>query len=496
MSDEIAQVCKIELEVGTFLVKASVEVAKKIAQMLNSLSQWGKARSEQFSEWKMNKGGEKSIKDIIKLSEPDIASKINIKEDVWDDFAEQLEAKGFHYATLIDFDTTDKLKPILVPQKELEAIRAIYESCTRRKSKEERAELKKMETQCAEHKEKLRHETDPAKKESMEVQIENMHAAIKEIKDDINVLDKTVIDSKKGKKEGATTADTLVEYLKESKGTSFEENPARAVAELEKGIDISKKMTAKEFMQPLRAKCNVPKENLSFIIPDTGSVITRVFCIDEKTNIVYSNYLLKNESGENVTFTDKDMTTEKWNAEELAKVCDAACILQETPCTVISSEEKMQIYLKEHGNVKSNAEIQVEKAINENREVFSNAEVKSQIETSIMQEEKRETSAKITNNKVVIEVEPQKVFRQNGKVVVGLNVNETLMFSNISNETVSKGKMVFEVDKDAQVAYVKNDENSFNQNMTLTGEESAELIENMFTSKAGEMLSNTKTNGR
>ena len=406
MSDEVAQVCKIEMDLGTFLVKASLEVAKKLAEMLSSLSQWGKKRGEEFKEWKLNKGGEKSVKDIIKISEPDIARKLDIHEDVWDDFVEQIKENGLHYATLIDFDTTDKLKPILVPQGEMEAIVAIYESCNRKKNKEELAELKKMEKECAELKEKIRHESNPEKKMELEAKVENMQVAIKEIKDNINVLDKTVTDAKKSPKEGTTTADVLVNYLKESKGTSFEENPARAVAELDEGIDVSKKMTAREFMQPIRAKCNTPKDNINFIIPDTGSVITRVFHVDSETNTVYSEYLLKNKNGEDILYTDKGITTEQWNTEKLAKLCDAANILEETPCTVVLSEEKMEAYLKKHGNVKSEAEIQIENALREDREVFSNAEVKSQIENSIMQQEKRETSAKVNNDKVIIQVEP------------------------------------------------------------------------------------------
>ena len=104
----------------------------------------------------------------------------------------------------------------------------------------------------------------------------------------------------------------------------------------------------------------------------------------------------------------------------------------------------------------------------------------------------KEVKEVIKDRKLLGEIETLGI----NKIVVGLNVNETLMFSNISNETVSKGKMVFEIDKDSQVAYVKNDGNSFNQNMTITGEESAELIEKIFASKSGELLSNTKVNGR
>lgn len=489
MADEIAQVCELEIKGVTILVNATLKSAQMIARMLRALMNYGTTAYEKNQEKKLNAAGKKDIDEIMLLSKDGPAQVLEIRESMLDEVIRIATEKGLHYAPGIDFIPSDGKFPIFIPAHEVAVWGAIFKAVVQTAIVEDEKVVDGYGKQIAEEKEKLLNAV-PEEKEQIETRIENLTQAKKEAAEWV-AYDQGVIDS-----SSKDVVISLTEYLKQSKGTEFESNPEKAMAELEKGVEIGPKISAKECFQPIRDKSYMPKSEVIFYVPEMGAAVTRMFKLDEETGLVYSDYALKTKGGEIHRFSDHNMTSAKWNESILPQMLDKAEILEQTECRMFDSQEKLGAYLKYHNNVKPQAEKNIERAIENGEQVFSSAESKSEIEAAISETKKGLASAQTVNNSVVISVDPSLIYRQDGKIALGLKNGETLMFSGMSNERIEKGQAVFEVSPNAEVLYLKHNGTSPEQSHTVLGTECKQIIENALATAGNPLQSNTQSHGR
>ena len=274
---------------------------------------------------------------------------------------------------------------------------------------------------------------------------------------------------------------SLTDYLKTAKGTEFEKNPEKAIAELEKGVEIGPKLTAKECLQPIRDKSYMPNTALMFYLPDTGSIITREFFEDKDTGLMYSNYSFKTKDGEIHRYTDHNLTNEKWNEEILPNLMDKASLIEGTDCRMFDQLDKLHAYLRYHDQVRPESEVRIEKAIKEGQPVFSSAETEHEVNYAVTQKMKGLVSAKVENEKITISVDPNQLVRQGGKLSLRLDGGNTFLISKTDNERVEGGKAVFEIEKDAKILHIKDNFSDYPQTHQITGSECKEMIDNVMT---------------
>lgn len=483
MADEIAQVCELEIRGITMAVKAPVELAQLLGRLALTLLRLGnehaekkekkKEKKEEKKEKKetkkLNEPGEKSVEEIFKLSRNGPPQVVNLRKEDMEEILQLAQKDGLHWASTVDFIPGDGLTPVLVPPQEAAIWDAIIEKIASKRLEKDKKTVAEYDRQLAEEKEKLRN-VMPEDKAAIETRIENLLQAKAEAEKWV-AYGEDVVTNK-------SAAISFVDYLRLAKGTEFEKNPERAMAEYEKGVEPGRKMPAKECFSPIRDKSYMPDTQLTFYFPDHGAIVTRKFEVDQETGLVYSEYALKTESGEIHQFSDRNMTKDQWNSNVLPKMLDQAGMIEGTECRLFDSQEKLQAYMDYHGKVRPQSEINVENAIKEGKAVFHSAEAKNEIETAVSEKAKGFASAKIESDRMKISVDPEHLSRYKGKLRLRLNENEDLYFTNIANEGIKDGKAVFEIENNATVLYVKHEGNEIKQSRAMTaGEFSKKILE-------------------
>lgn len=472
MADEIAQVCQMEIEGIKMVFKGTLETAQILMRMIRSIIEFSKKQFEKRNEKQLLLPGEKDLKDIIKLSSgpPQI---LKIPESLVQDILEEGSKKGLHFSYIIDFDPNDGMVPIVFTAEEASIWAAIINAKTSVKLEEDTEKIKDYDTKISEEKEKMHNAKTPEEREAIKTRLENLEQAREEAA-------KSLADTEELCKQ-ENMGMSLTDYLKSAKGTEFEKNPEKAIAELEKGVEIGPQITAKECLQPIRDKSYMPNTALMFYLPDTGSIITREFFEDKETGLMYSNYSFKTQDGEIHRYTDHNLTSEKWNQEILPNLMDKANLIEGTDCRMFDKLDKLHAYLQYHNQVRPESEIRIEKAIKEGQPVFSSAETEQEVNHAISQKMKGLVSARVENERITISVDPNQLVRQGGKLSLRLDGGNTFLISGMDNERIEGGKAVFEIEKDAKILHIKDNFSDYPQTNQITGVECKEMIDNAMT---------------
>lgn len=452
MADEIAQACQLELEGIKMVVKGSVSVAQFIFRALKAFVEAEKTkheeRHEKRHEKRLNRAGEKTFKQMLELCEGNPPQALSVRETDFDEVMRQAEEQGLHYHMAVDFIPNDGMVPIIIPPQEAALWGQIYKAVASRRLEEDKKVVNIYDKLINEEKEKLLNEKDPEKKKKIETKIENLEQAKQEAAKWVD-YDEEVI-----KKDDPTIS--LQEYLMQSKGTDFEKSPEVAMAEHVEGVEIGQSISAKECFQPIRDKSLMPESKLMFYLPEQGAIVTREFHLDKETNLVYSEYSLKTEKGEILTFTDKDTTKELWNQKTLPQLLDGAGILEGTQCRAFDDSEKLERFMKYHDKIASPSEKKVKKALEEGKEVFSKAEAKDEIIDFVSENEKGLASAPTTGNTVEIICNPAELTREKGKLHYKLSDDESIVFSHVFDENLAPNAMVkFSINDQSGAVFVK-----------------------------------------
>lgn len=476
MADEIAQVCQMEIEGIKIVFKGTLEVAQLLMRMIRSIINASKKGIDNYGQHRLELPGQKEIHQIMQLSKSGLPQIINIPEDMVDEVLAEGSQKGLHFAFITDMDPNDRMVPIAFTAEEAPIWSALLKARMSKKLDEDIDIVKSYEEQIAEEKEKLINISDPNERQLIETKIENLEQAKKEADKSIKVDEEFVNKENIGM--------SLTDYLKSAKGTEFEKNPEKAITELEKGVEIGPKITAKECLQPIRDKSYMPNTALMFYLPDTGAIITREFFEDKETGLMYSNYSFKTQDGEIHRYTDHNLTSEKWNQEILPNLMDKANLIEGTDCRMFDKLDKLHAYLQYHNQVRPESEIRVEKAIKEGQPVFSSAETEQEVNHAISQKMKGLVSARVENERITISVDPNQLVRQGGKLSLRLEGGNTFLISGMDNERIEGGKAVFEIEKDAKILHIKDNFSDYPQTNEITGIECKEMINNVMSNAA------------
>lgn len=448
MADEVIQACQLEIEGVKMVVKGGVEVAAFVGRILKAL--YGKAHDKASESW-VNRGGERSMRDINKLS-TNGGQVLKIKKEIADDVIKEAKDRKMHFFKITEPDENDGYVSIYIPDKEA----GVYGEITQRhlakeleKNKNEDVSYNKA---VSELKEKLHglKEDDPERK-SIETQIENYEQAIEENK---GVIDKIEGDLAKSPDQMSMS---LIDYLREFKGTDVEKSPEKAFAELEKGVPIGPNVPAKVLFQPIRDQSLMPDSKVMFYVPEIGAIVTRDFKVDEKTNLVYSDYTFKKDNGEEVFFSDKGITKDEWNEKQLPILLDQAHILEGTLCRTFNDEEKLNRFLAYHNKIENPAKEKIMKKLESGEQVFSSAETKEAIVEAVSEHNKGLASAELNNETLVLTASPDMFVSRDGKLEFSLSDDEKILFSSVgvTGELAGAGMFNVEITKESKPEFLK-----------------------------------------
>lgn len=439
--DEISQVCTLELEGCKFAFNASAQMASWILQAIKALYGTYKQSSENHKTTKLEKGGEKSRNEIMKLSteQGGLPQIVQIPENKLDEVMDVFEKNGLRWSSTIDFNPNDWLIPIQICPADHALAATIVQSVMK-------DELEKNEKICNDYNqriqevsEKLINASDKEEKEHMEVLLENLTRARDEKVHSIDSAKKTLNDG---------TVINFMDYLAQAKGTEFEKDPMKAMKDYEeKGIEIGPSFEAKECMTPIRDPDSMPQGQMQYILPESKMVITRAFEIDQETGLVFSNYSFKTHNGEIYEFSDRNMTNDSWNEKVLPEMLDKANITETTKCQVFTTEKRLDAYLKHYEKI---GESQKKNQIG-TEPVFSSADVKRETEYAVS--EKMKASAPINTGKVVFNFPKNKLHIEQGKMKYSDGLDEYI-FLDFENGVAKENELSFEMKNDDQVKVI------------------------------------------
>lgn len=425
--DEIMQAAQIEVEGVKIFLKGSMQVISWLAKAISALLRVAKDKID-------HRGGERNLKQIIKLSEPDIPQTIQVDEKYQKEFFELVKEKGLQYCKVVDFDLTDGKIPIMVPGNQMPAYATLLDAFMKRKISEEEAALNKVQSDIDELKEKLI-SADNKDIPLLETSLENKTQA----KDELMIIHEESLRNYEEK----NYAVPLESYLSSAKGTEFELDPDKAIAEYNQGVPMVRSQSVKDCMQPIRSPFLIPTSKTQYYVPESGVTIERTF--HEEDGVAYSKYLLKTEQGEVHEFSDKGITKEKWNSEILPKIFDVAGIVEGIKCKIFETVEQVKAYFKHFGKTTPISETK--------QAVFTNAEVITEAELAIEDALRGMASAKVNENKIEFCVPQEKVFSQEGKLIYapdGIN-GVHYLFGKIEPGEVKDGMITFSTAKNEPV---------------------------------------------
>lgn len=462
--DEIMQAAQIEIEGVKFVFKGSMQVISWLAQAIKALLSMAKDKID-------HRAGERSLLAIYKLSDPEMPQSLQIDDKYKKEFFEYAKEKGLHYCKVVDFDLTDGKTPFMVPGKEVSAYATLLDAFLKRKISEEEAALKRVQSDIDELKEKLI-SADKKDVPLLETKLENKTQA----KNEIVALHESDLRTYEEKRY----AIPMDEYLASAKGTEFERDPDKAIAEYNKGVPMLRDESAIECMQPIRSSFLLPDSGTQYYVAENGVTIERTF--HEEDGVVYSDYSLKTEHGEIHEFSDKGITKEKWNSEVLPKMFNIAGIVEGIKCKIFETIEQVKAYFTHHDKTTPLSETK--------QAVFTNAEVITEAELAVEDALRGMASAKVSENIIQFSVPQEKIFSQDGKLIYAPEGLEgaLYMFGKIQPGEVKDGMISFSTTKNEPV--VVKEKNTPEKNV------SAEAVKNLITdsrTKVAESIKNASS---
>lgn len=454
--DEIAQVCQVEIEGVKIAFNASVQMASWMLQALKAL--YGKQK--QIVEGHKDKKEEKELERIkteleapgrktrtemlnLSASQGDLPQTLEIPNDCYREVIDYFDRNEIRWSGMIDFNSNRSQYVSVCPQ-DYSLASIIVKNAVQRKMEQNEAICNEYNKKIDEVKAQLA-AAGSDEKERLETLLEHYTQARDEKMDIVN-------NQKDLAEKGGTIS--FSEYLGQSKGTSFEQDPLKAVNDMqENGVEIAPAYSVKECLQPVRDTALMPDGKMQFVLPDSGTTITREFDIDRETNLVFSKYSFKTDSGEMYDFTDRNVTKKHWNETVLPNFMDKAEITEEMKCRVFTQPESLEAYLRLYASPKEEfGQRDQEETTQEEVPDFQNADVKRQIEHAVSEEMK--ASAPLEVNTIAFEVPADSLYMENGKFIYR-DTDMEMTFSSVTQGDVKDGKLTFAVHKDAEVELVR-----------------------------------------
>ena len=444
MAEEIATVVQMEMDGVKIAMKASIKAAAYLIQLL-------KALGTHMKDARINRAGESRFADIHAISdgEPQVLMIPNEKEKEFKKFAKK---NGLHYHSLADLNAMDGKKPFYIPRQEVSAWNAFLKSALQERVSESEKMMNEYDNKIANKREELLN-ASPVERQKLNREISNLSQAKEELQ--------SVLNDERKDLEKEDISISFKDYLATGKGTTCEENPADVVDSLGEGGKSVPIFTAKEIFEPIRSSALVPQSKVSFVVPETGVYVTREFKQDDN-GLYYSVYRFRdkdNPDGEPVEFSDQNVSKEEWfngNAEKanFKDLLSRTGILENTKCEFYDDKESLTARLKRFNEYSYHA-----KNDKTNKQSFSNADVKREVEYAASQNKKGEASAENKAYEVIYAVPAGQIYEKDGKISVFIDDERKLSFTDISLKELKDGIFTFSVKANDKVILEERDTN-------------------------------------
>ena len=446
MSDEVGMVVKCEMDGVTYAIKASVKVAQFIANLLKSVMGYAKQK-------KLELPGEHKLKDIIKLSEGDIAT-FHIPEGYVSEMASRLKSAGVPFSMLADLNKSDGKAPIAVPSQFSSVTSSICKDILSMAMSESDKVLQDTDKKINENREKLLH-ASPSDRSKLNREIEHLQKSKEEVEKLLSGFQKDF------NKDDLSMS--FSDYLASGRGTTAEKDPSGVLKSMEKGGESVQYFDAKDVFEPIRSTALVPDSKVSFIIPETGSVVTRKFEVDDN-GIVYSLYSFKDkfnrdildDNGKPVVFSDRDVTTEEWmngsvkNAN-VKEMYDLTGISEGTVCEYYSTELAAKAAIERLTSYQEDFHKLAKKKESIRDDSFSSDEVANEVRQAASDDIRGRVNAELIKDRSVFEVSSDHVYNQYGFVVINDDSLGSFYFRKVDLESVDDSITKFSVSSDYPV---------------------------------------------
>lgn len=462
MDGEMGQVISLEIQGVRMAITAGLKTAEVFVRMIKALF-----------DLRVQHKGEHSMKDIFKLSEGRPPEYLDLPQEFVEKLKVFAKSNKLHYSILADLDAKDGKIQFCVPPMESGAFQAFVRQHAKEAADECKTQIDKYDKQIGELNEKLLHCESDEEKEKLNNEIALLEQARDEASKSLDKYEKIA-------ETGGVI--TMEDYLRTGRGGTFEEDPDKAISEINEGIEQGSKMSMKECLQPVRDESLMPESKIRFYLPDMGVEICREFHLDDDTKLVYSDYSLTTEKGEKVEMSDKNISAAKWNEEYVGKLLDAAGCVESTKARVFTSQEAMERFIKYAGQIKTIAEGNVEG--------FSNADVESEVKEVLSENLKGVTSAKMDKTGITFTIPDNALKQENGKLVyLDADKGDRYIFPEVvfKDHSVASRTMTFTIDP-SEVVHI---ETSDNKHFSVSAKEASEAV-----SQAAEKLTESITKAR
>lgn len=450
MSDEIAQVCQLQVQGIKFVIQGSLEAAKYVIKAIKALMDYHAERAEEKHEKKLQKVGKKmkptgnkTMAQVMELSKDGLPQMLYLPEDKASEIYVDLHKAGVRFFIPPDLDPSDGKVPIMLPPQDMAMASAVVKPYMEEKLSFAQDAIKEYAEKIAELKEKIV-TAAPEEKKELRLELDHLMQGKEEMEHAMDDLKADMANECTG---------SFMDYLRMGKGTEFEHDPEKAVSEAEQGVEIGKKFSIDECLQPFRDRVMMPESKMLFYVPDMGVTIEREFKRDAHAKTIYSEYTLKTNEGEIYAFSDKNYTKEEWNEKVLPKILDRACVIEKTECRVFQSEERMKAYAEYFNKVTPKSEKNMTREEETANKGFHNADVLHEAENAMNEERKGKASANINQDVYKITVPQDKMTINNGKIVFMDQDGASYSFSRAENAQIKNGEMSFFIRKDDQVIF-------------------------------------------
>ena len=450
----MAQVCQLEIEGIKMVVKGGLEAAKFIFKAVKALLEHSKKKAQELHAENLEKvggkiigrlkeTGNKTMTEIMELSKDGLPQMLYIPEDKAKEIYESLQKNKVRFYIPPDLDPTDGKIPVMLPPQDMPMASAVVKPFMEEKLSVAQKAINEYTDQIAELKEKII-TAKPEEKADLRRELDHLMQGKREMEETMENI-KTDISNNCG--------GSFADYLKQGKGTEFEKDPEKAIAEYEKGVEIGKKFPIDECMQPVRDRVMMPESKMSFYVPDQGVQIEREFKRDQGAKTIYSEYTLKTNDGEVFHFSDANYTKDEWNEKVLPKILDKAGVIEKTECRVFDTKERMTAYMNYFNQVTPKSEEKLTNAEAIKNKGFSNADVLKEAESTAVEEMKGKTSAKINKDILTVTVPKDRISMKDGKLLVSMEDGTEYAFPRADKPLIKNHEMVFSIKNTDQVVF-------------------------------------------
>lgn len=238
-----------------------------------------------------------------------------------------------------DLNPYDDYIPVAVLAQDFGMHDEQIKSFMRKRVEKEEAVKVDYDKKIGEAKERLENAESPEEKKEIENEIRELEEGKSQ--------NETLLQESKEKMERNNVLE-FADYLKQGKGSCFEDDPEKALNQAQT-CGVVKEFMADDCMYPIRDSGLVPDSKEVFYNQKTGDdillTVKRSFEVDEN-GVVYSVYEVTDpvSGAKKAPISDKGYSKEAW-MERLPQLLKQAGMLRDQPCSVVRSEEGLKDYI-------------------------------------------------------------------------------------------------------------------------------------------------------